>query len=135
MAVRIITRFQKNRGSEVFFMLPPDAWTAICEALGINGIKAEATNTLFLENLRESRTCLKLPKRYACRFNGVIRGQVEGRPYSGRYDPELYAGLLIDIVNRYPDLQVSPVLCMPPARVLTTLLFPGGDPPSPPAGH
>ena len=74
----VITRLQANRGSAVFVMLPPDAWTAICEALGINGIRAEATNTLFLENLRESRTCLKLPKRYACRFNGVIRGQVEG---------------------------------------------------------
>ena len=132
----VITRLQANRGSAVFVMLPPDAWTAICEALGINGIRAEATNTLFLENLRESRTCLKLPKRYACRFNGVIRGQVEGRPHSGRYDSELYASLLIDIVERYPDLQVT--LChgctVPPAAFSTTL-FPGGSEPlSPPAG-
>tara|TARA_B110001452_G_scaffold239123_1_gene219986 strand:- start:623 stop:1240 length:618 start_codon:yes stop_codon:yes gene_type:complete len=99
-----VTRSQPSRGSLLLLSaLPDDAWITILESVGDGGVQAEATSTLFMENLRSFRTTLKLPKMYACRFNGVIRDQEDG---VRRYDKHLYADLLIKIVERYPNLQV-----------------------------
>jgi hypothetical protein len=96
----VLTRAQ-NLASEtngLFADLPADVWDKICEGLGFLGVAAENTNKLFLKNLRRSRTALKLPKMYACRFNGVI--------VEGRYSSKLYAALLCELVDRYPNLRV-----------------------------
>lgn len=101
----VLTRQQSRRGFMGFDNLSDIAWSVIFDHLDDkSAFIAEGVNCVFLDAMRTHRTCLKLPRIYDCRNNGVIVGQVEGKPYSGRYDHELYAHFLEEIIERYPNL-------------------------------